>query len=50
MGLQVLLKQRPKVLLEEKTTTAHRVGIVVFGSDWGMCGQFNDRLANYVRA
>jgi len=48
MGLQILLKQQPKVLLSKIAMLNHRRGIVVFGSDWGMCGQFNEKVANYI--
>ena len=48
MGLQILLKQRPEVLLKQASAVPRRFGIVVFGSDWGMCGQFNERIASYV--
>ncbi len=48
MGLQILLKQRPEVLLKQASAVPRRFGIVAFGSDWGMCGQFNERIANYV--
>lgn len=48
MGLQILLKQRPKVLSKKTSMINHRMGTVVFGSDWGMCGQFNERIANHI--
>ncbi|MDJ0636589.1 MAG: F0F1 ATP synthase subunit gamma [Xenococcaceae cyanobacterium MO_188.B29] len=49
LGLQILLKNRPEVLYR-KTAIANRlVGIVVFGSDWGMCGQFNERITSYTQ-
>ena len=48
LGFQILLKNQPEVLFR-KTSIAHRfVGIVVFGSDWGMCGQFNERITTYT--
>ncbi len=48
MGLQILLKQRPQVLFQKTSMISYRRGTVVFGSDWGMCGQFNERIANYI--
>ena len=48
MGLQILLKQQPKVLLKKTSIINHRMGTVVFGSDWGMCGQFNERITNHI--
>ena len=49
MGWQILLKQHSEVLLKQvfKPTT-QSLGLVVFGSDWGMCGQFNERIADYT--
>ncbi len=49
MGLQILLKKNPEILLTEKPLLAtDRLAVVVFGSDWGMCGQFNEKIAQYT--
>ncbi len=48
LGLQILLKNRPEVLLRKTAISHSRIGIVVFGSDWGMCGQFNERITSYT--
>ncbi len=48
MGLQILLKQRPEMLLKQTSAFSRPIGIVVLGSDWGMCGQFNERITNYL--
>ena len=49
MGWQILLKKHPEVLLKQASKpTTHSLGLVVFGSDWGMCGQFNERIADYT--
>jgi F-type H+-transporting ATPase subunit gamma len=57
MGLQILLKKRSRsaeplprspLLLSPVPKIDSPKGIVVFGSDWGMCGQFNEKIANYV--
>lgn len=47
MGLQIILRNRlPKrVLLSQQQ---ERLGIIIFGSDQGMCGQFNDQIAAYA--
>ncbi|MDJ0589248.1 MAG: F0F1 ATP synthase subunit gamma [Pleurocapsa sp. MO_226.B13] len=45
MGWQILLQKYPQRLLKEPTKPAQSLGLVVFGSDWGMCGQFNERIA-----
>lgn len=47
MGLQVLLKNHPQALLRIKPLIKRKVALVVFGSDQGMCGQFNEKIANY---
>ncbi len=48
MGMQILLKNRPQSLTGIKPIVSDRVGMVVFGSDRGMCGQFNERLAQFT--
>ncbi len=49
MGWQILLKQHPEVLLKKTINPTQSLGLVVFGSDWGMCGQFNERIAEYTQ-
>jgi F-type H+-transporting ATPase subunit gamma len=49
MGLQILLRQSPEVLLLENSLLMNRVAIVVFGSDQGMCGQFNEKIAKFTQ-
>lgn len=48
MGIQILLKNRPESLAGMKPVLTSCVGIVVFGSDQGMCGQFNERIAEFT--
>ncbi|RMF27257.1 MAG: ATPase F1F0 subunit gamma [Cyanobacteria bacterium J083] len=48
MGLQILLQQKPETLLPKKPYSVKPQGIIIFGSDWGMCGQFNERITNYL--
>ncbi len=50
MGFQVLLKNRPEMVAGLPDSQGDRAGAVVFGSDRGMCGQFNEQLADHVRA
>ena len=52
MALQVVMRQRPP---GENNQVPHGglargecLGAVVFGSDTGLCGQFNERMAEYV--
>jgi F-type H+-transporting ATPase subunit gamma len=47
MGLHVVLKD-----IQRETITAEAVagglGVVIFGSDQGMCGQFNEQIASFA--
>jgi len=51
-GLQIFLAHFPEVLQPTSTATPTAtqggLGIVVFGSDQGMCGRFNEQMAIYV--
>ena len=49
MGLQILLDKHPEVLLRKTSNLTQSLGLVIFGSDWGMCGQFNERIAEYTQ-
>ena len=48
LGLHVVLTDRGQELLEEENRTGGRVGAIIFGSDQGMCGQFNDVIAEHA--
>ena len=48
LGWQILLHRYPR-LFKLPTRIPEKIGIVVFGSDWGMCGQFNERIAEYTQ-
>lgn len=48
MGLHVVLRNRPAELAAVKPADFNRLGAVVFGSDQGLCGQFNERIASYA--
>lgn len=49
MGFQIVMRNKPKepvaVKLVEKTK---RLGAVIFGSDQGLCGSFNEQIAGYA--
>jgi F-type H+-transporting ATPase subunit gamma len=47
-GLHIALRNRPEGVTVVKELPQERLGAVVFGSDQGMCGQFNDRIAAYA--
>jgi F-type H+-transporting ATPase subunit gamma len=48
MGFQILLQNHPEAIGMFKPTIVNRLGVVVFGSDWGMCGQFNEQIASFT--
>ena len=47
MGFQILLRER-EVSVFKGRETKKCLGAVVFGSDLGMCGQFNEQIATYA--
>jgi F-type H+-transporting ATPase subunit gamma len=47
LGLQVLLSDRTEVVTQKQPEDID-VGIVVFGSDRGLCGRFNEEIADYT--
>jgi F-type H+-transporting ATPase subunit gamma len=47
MGLQVVLKNQ-KPSLSQANLQLENVGMIIFGSDQGMCGQFNDQIVQYT--
>lgn len=48
LGLQVLLDNRPAGEASAGSTRPGRLGAIIFGSDQGMCGQFNEQVAGYA--
>lgn len=46
-GLQVVLRNRPEAIAAE-TVPGQHCAIIVFGSDQGMCGSFNDQVASFA--
>jgi F-type H+-transporting ATPase subunit gamma len=52
MGLQIVLRERyfaekSIVPLESQSQSVGHVGVIIFGSDQGLCGQFNEQIAAY---
>lgn len=45
LGMQALLRLRPDALREMSGPLAVRPGAIVFGSDQGLCGAFNEQIA-----
>jgi F-type H+-transporting ATPase subunit gamma len=48
MGLHIALRHRPEEVARGKPASGERWGIVVFGSDQGMCGSFNEQVASFT--
>ncbi|MEF8795354.1 MAG: F0F1 ATP synthase subunit gamma [Salinivenus sp.] len=47
LGLKAALRHRPRGTSVAPTGGA-RLGVVVFGSAWGMCGRFNEQIAGFA--
>ena len=45
-GLQIVLRNRPDEITPSKPLADHRWGAIVFGSDQGMCGSFNEQVVS----
>ncbi|MEZ4836405.1 MAG: F0F1 ATP synthase subunit gamma [Caldilineaceae bacterium] len=48
LGLHIVLHNRPEGSSIVAEGANERLGAVVFGSDQGMCGQFNERLVDFA--
>ncbi|MFO7568568.1 MAG: F0F1 ATP synthase subunit gamma [Smithellaceae bacterium] len=48
MGLQIVLKDRVKTTARRKHGTAKKTGVIVFGSDQGLCGQLNEQISVFM--
>jgi F-type H+-transporting ATPase subunit gamma len=48
LGFQVLLQNRPEALALLTPRPSPYLGVVVFGSDQGMCGQLNEQIFNHA--
>ncbi len=46
-GFQVLLREQPNEITPERADPDPVPGVVMFGSDQGMCGQFNEQIAAF---
>jgi F-type H+-transporting ATPase subunit gamma len=47
LGFQILLRDQSTEIRTPKKS--NKFGAIVFGSDQGMCGQFNEQIADYTR-
>ncbi|UJS17296.1 MAG: F0F1 ATP synthase subunit gamma [Candidatus Jettenia sp.] len=48
LGFQFLLKKEPERVMERGQMSGGNLCAIVFGSDQGMCGQFNDRIVSFA--
>src|SRR5512145_2267768 len=48
MGLQVVLKERMGATMQRKNIPIKRLGVIVFGSDQGLCGQLNEQISVFT--
>jgi F-type H+-transporting ATPase subunit gamma len=48
MGLQILLRSKAEEVRITLPEATRRLGVIVFGSDQGMVGQFNQRIVDYA--
>ena len=46
-GLQIILSNRPEAIAGE-SSPGQRWGFIIFGSDQGMCGSFNEQVATFA--
>jgi F-type H+-transporting ATPase subunit gamma len=54
MGLQIVLKERMSGMMQSKDAAVKRMGVIIFGSDQGLCGQLNEQISvftlDYIKA
>ncbi len=48
LGLQIILQNNKRLLTPKKFDEKGSLGAVVFGSEQGLCGKFNDIVASYA--
>jgi F-type H+-transporting ATPase subunit gamma len=49
LGLQIAMRERPKGFgLQRELAEEGKLGVIVIGSDQGMCGQFNEQVAAHA--
>ncbi len=48
LGFRVLLRHQPATRITARAVPRGRLGVIVFGSDQGMCGQLNDQITRYA--
>jgi F-type H+-transporting ATPase subunit gamma len=48
MGLHIVLRTQTNLAVLTPAVTSDRLGVIVFGTDQGLCGQLNEQLAGYT--
>jgi len=48
MGLKIVLKEHMGATTQRKGETIKRLGVIVFGSDQGLCGQLNEQISVFT--
>lgn len=48
LGLQIILRDRAETLVIEQPEQQHQLGVIVFGSDQGLVGRFNDVIVDFA--
>lgn len=48
MGLHVVLRNQQEPIVEAPSHEGEQIGVLLFGSDQGLCGQLNERIATFA--
>jgi len=48
MGLHIVLSAQTNLAILTPPAISNRLGVIVFGTDQGLCGQLNERIATYT--
>jgi F-type H+-transporting ATPase subunit gamma len=48
IGLQIVLKERMGATMQRKDAAVKRLGVIIFGSDQGLCGQLNEQISSFM--
>lgn len=48
MGLQIIMRNSSREIEIVMPTQTNRLGAIIFGSDQGLCGKFNEQIAYYA--
>ena len=47
MGMQIVMRGQ-EAIIQPRPAPGRRLGVIIFGSEFGMCGQFNELVASYA--